>query len=563
MMDDPARSAEEYEEQAKLREDELMALEAILPAAELGRPSRLSSTSTLVWLRVPAVLPGPTTVLVRTHLYSCSPQEVDATLPEKGQRMEVTTLPGIGHLPTLRLLLRLPRGYPYHSAPTIVDIDGDLFGTDGITLSGLSDSAHRAKAAASSRAAASRAVLVRWLKEVLLQQWQAFRGEILYTWYEHLKEGLWQELLSSSHSAAAAGCPITANAATLTFDEHVVEEEETRPFESPLAASLRSHDILSKRRMFEGERFGCGVCLEEKRGGRCWKVSDCGHVFCQDCLTGYLTSMISEGYIRQASACPDPECVKARVAAENKAEADQMKGAASSAGQVGAISRTELLQFVGPQLVNRLEELREKAIASADPTAGYCPRPGCELLVRADPGDIGTSYESMRICKCGFTYCLYCSKAWHGKAPCNLLSSTALIERYQKAGEGSIVRREMEIKYGKANLERMVRNHEEETQNRQYIESNTQKCPCCAVRIEKSMGCNHMTCRSCHTHLCYRCGTRLNPSEPYKHFNTPNTPCFQKLFDVVTGAGGADGRAFLDAGEEDPWGEHYQNVWAV
>lgn len=523
MTDSMECTEEVYEEQARLREDELMALEAILPSTDLGRSSTSgSSTGEEIWLNVPILLPGPTTIAVRSHNIA------------SGSTFE-TRLEGICHLPPLNVLLRLPRGYPTHQAPIVVQIGSDLFNA---TLRNWHHSAgigQEVKKRAAALARSWRLAVLDWLKEALAKQWQDFQGEILYTWYEYMKETLWQDVLTS---VPAMMCPLLQGAsARLAFEEYLIDDPGI-PSESPLATSLKAHDILSKRKEFEGERFGCGICLEEMRGGKCWKIADCGHVFCQGCLSSYLSSMIREGFIRQASSCPDPECVRARVAAENKEAA--IEPSEKSEVHVGTISSTELLSFVGPELVARLEDLRERALASTDPSAGYCPRPGCEKLVRGDAKDIGTMYESMRMCDCGFIYCLYCNKAWHGKAPCNLLSSTALIERYQKAAEGSTTRREMELRYGKANLERMVRNHEEETQNRAYIESNTQKCPCCSVRIEKSMGCNHMTCRSCHTHLCYRCGTRLNPNEPYRHFNTPGAPCFQKLFDVDMGAGPND-----------------------
>lgn len=41
-----------------------------------------------------------------------------------------------------------------------------------------------------------------------------------------------------------------------------------------------------------------------------------------------------------------------------------------------------------------------------------------------------------------------------------------------------------------------------------------------------------MTCAHCNQHFCYRCGLRLDPAQPYKHFNTPGASCFNKLFDV-------------------------------
>jgi hypothetical protein len=554
MTEGRACTDEVYEEQARLREDELMALEAILPSTDLGQsvvlpPASGSLSWSEIWLSVPAILPGPTSIVIRSHYYSSNQQfQLENGLEDEIKcRTETTKLDGICHLPPIRLLIRLPKGYPTHSAPIIAQIVGEMFRPSHRDCQSSFAIEQPAKAGACSIIESWHSKVAEWLREALLKQWQDFQGEILYTWYEYLKESLWQELLGSGSSS---DCPLfSGNSATLTFEESLVDDVGMQS-DSPLATSLKSHDILSKRKEFEGERFGCGICLEEKRGGKCWKIADCAHVFCQDCLSSYLSSMIREGYVRQASACPDPECVKARVIAENKEAAAEHKTDTSTS--VGAISRDELLQFVGPELVARLEDLREKALASTDPSAGYCPRPGCEKLVRGDATDIGTMYESMRMCDCGFTYCLYCNKAWHGKAPCNLLSSTALIERYQKASEGSTTRREMELRYGKANLERMILKHEEETQNREYIESNTQKCPCCSVRIEKSMGCNHMTCRSCHTHLCYRCGTRLNPSEPYRHFNTPGTPCFQKLFDVIAGGGGPpDDWGFLGAREED------------
>ncbi|UZJ51940.1 hypothetical protein CBS101457_001260 [Exobasidium rhododendri] len=544
-------------EQAQLQEDELMALEAILPPSELTLTSDASPSPALVRLVVPAILSGSTRIIVRSHIHSAIEETSGegCSLESKARQSKTVTgatqqdckestnvrvedilLEGITFLPPLRLLIRLPADYPTYSAPEILQIAGEHVSATSINVRSSSKRSRKAQSAASSAAASLRATLIQWLRQALMQLWSS--EEVLFTWHDYLKESLWQDISTMKK------CPFVASPGTLIFEEYVVEEESDfgrKKFESPLATLLRSNDIISKRKEFEGERFGCGICLEEKRGGKCWKVSECGHVFCQECLSGYLSSMIREGYIRQAAACPDPECVKTRVASEKMDDAEHLRGTEKKKSeQVGSITPAELLLFVGPELVKRLSDLRDRALASTDPTAGYCPRPGCEKLVRGNPTDVGTMYESMRECDCGFTYCLYCNKAWHGKSPCNLMSSTALIERYQRAEEGSTIRREMEVKYGKSNLERMVKNHEEEVQNKEYIESHTQRCPCCSVRIEKSMGCNHMTCRSCHTHLCYRCGTRLDPNEPYRHFNTPGTPCYQKLFDVFLGGNGED-----------------------
>lgn len=36
--------------------------------------------------------------------------------------------------------------------------------------------------------------------------------------------------------------------------------------------------------------------------------------------------------------------------------------------------------------------------------------------------------------------------------------------------------------------------------------------------------------RHASTHFCFLCSTRLNPLEPYRHFNTPGKQCYQRLF---------------------------------
>lgn len=57
----------------------------------------------------------------------------------------------------------------------------------------------------------------------------------------------------------------------------------------------------------------------------------------------------------------------------------------------------------------------------------------------------------------------------------------------------------------------------------QYIKKNTKPCPKCKVPIEKSEGCNHLTC-NCGCHFCWICGYSANDSSSiYNHqSNCPN-----------------------------------------
>lgn len=48
--------------------------------------------------------------------------------------------------------------------------------------------------------------------------------------------------------------------------------------------------------------------------------------------------------------------------------------------------------------------------------------------------------------------------------------------------------------------------------------------------LQKSDGCNKMTCSHCGTYFCWLCGTRLNPETPYLHFRNPESKCFNMLY---------------------------------
>jgi len=50
----------------------------------------------------------------------------------------------------------------------------------------------------------------------------------------------------------------------------------------------------------------------------------------------------------------------------------------------------------------------------------------------------------------------------------------------------------LQRRYGKGNLEKLVRQFEEERANREWLEKSTMACPGCGVHTEKSMGCNHV-----------------------------------------------------------------------
>jgi len=67
-----------------------------------------------------------------------------------------------------------------------------------------------------------------------------------------------------------------------------------------------------------------------------------------------------------------------------------------------------------------------------------------------------------------------------------------------KLEEGSKERTVLQHRFGKRNLEKLVRQFEEDRANREWLDKSTMACPGCGVPTEKSMGCNHV----CHSFVC-------------------------------------------------------------
>lgn len=64
--------------------------------------------------------------------------------------------------------------------------------------------------------------------------------------------------------------------------------------------------------------------------------------------------------------------------------------------------------------------------------------------------------------------------------------------KYVRLEKGCEERTMLERRFGKGNLEKLVRKIEEERANREWLDKSTMACPGCGVHTEKSAGCNHV-----------------------------------------------------------------------
>ncbi|KAI1798029.1 hypothetical protein LXA43DRAFT_1106215 [Ganoderma leucocontextum] len=104
----------------------------------------------------------------------------------------------------------------------------------------------------------------------------------------------------------------------------------------------------------------------------------------------------------------------------------------------------------------------------------YCPNPKCSALVQVDEESEDPQAECP---SCDAVICVPCRVVWHDGMNCEEYQDLPLDERSpddQKA-----------LQLAKA--------------------ENWRRCPKCAIIVELTIGCNHITCR-CKTEFCFKCG---------------------------------------------------------
>lgn len=189
-------------------------------------------------------------------------------------------------------------------------------------------------------------------------------------------------------------------------------------------------------------------------------------------------------------------------------------------------------------MVKRYVTMRHKIELENDKSTVYCPRSFCQGAARSkkhrkplitptfvtadeeadeesddelatiDPTKSPNRANLLRVCEdCLFAFCSRCLQSWHGEY--------VLCGPPRNANELSAE--------DKASLE--------------YIKFHTTSCATCAVPAQKTHGCNHMICQRCGTHFCYLCSSWLDVGNPYQHYNTEATACYQRLWELEGGDG--------------------------
>jgi len=167
------------------------------------------------------------------------------------------------------------------------------------------------------------------------------------------------------------------------------------------------------------------------------------HIFCKDCWLGYLTSKINDGIIQMC--CMDSKCKK-------------------------NVSISFIMNIFENNKKTQEKVLKWLLKIFIKNKSNYelCPNPKCKKI--AYNNDISTKIP----CTCGTTFCFTCSNLYHYPASCDV------------------------INFWNTKCDK-------DSENALWLMQNTKNCPKCKISIEKSHGCNHMTCENCKYNFCWLC----------------------------------------------------------
>ncbi|XP_068198603.1 E3 ubiquitin-protein ligase RNF217 [Antennarius striatus] len=189
----------------------------------------------------------------------------------------------------------------------------------------------------------------------------------------------------------------------------------------------------------------CRVCLEGKPIA---PLPCCRKPVCDECLKLYVSSQVR--IAKSDISCPIPEC----------------SGYLEEGLVISHLTNEDLAKYHYFLELSQLD-------------TGTKPCPQCSHFTSLKECNLDRSEHKYKIqCKnCHFLWCFKCHAPWHNGLRC----------REYRKGDKLLRTWASVIEHG---------------------QRNAQKCPQCKIHIQRTEGCDHMTCTQCNTNFCYRCGER-------------------------------------------------------
>ncbi|KAF1376486.1 hypothetical protein PFLUV_G00212000 [Perca fluviatilis] len=189
----------------------------------------------------------------------------------------------------------------------------------------------------------------------------------------------------------------------------------------------------------------CRVCLEEKTIA---PLPCCRKAVCDECLKLYVSSQVrvAKSYI----SCPIPECS-------------------------GFLEEGVVISHLANEDVAKYRYFLE--LSQLDSSTKPCPQCSQFSSLKGNNSNHSEHKYKIQCSNCQFVWCFKCHAPWHNGVRC----------REYRKGDKLLRSWASVIEHG---------------------QRNAQKCPQCKIHIQRTEGCDHMTCTQCNTNFCYRCGER-------------------------------------------------------
>ncbi|KAL4230632.1 E3 ubiquitin-protein ligase rnf14 [Mactra antiquata] len=360
----------------------------------------------------------------------------------------------------------------------------------------------------------------KWLNRVQLTKlcrkldslWEENSGSvILFVWNTFLQDELF-DFLELSNPLELAEIITGTNKTDLDLDVRGIQEISSQ---NELLPVILDYNKQEKMNQFERSSYACKVCFSEKAGTYCTVFYDCNHVYCNDCMSDYFTIQIKDGNVRGLE-CPDDKC-------ESQAHPSQVK------------------KLVSSDLFSKYDQLLFQTSLDTMSDVTFCPRPNCQSPVLMErEANLATC------CVCNFPFCTLCRLVYHGLSPCRLKADGLVKLREEYLNADPRTKLLLEKRYGKVTIQQAL----EESFTNEWLKQHSKQCPSCGAHIQKIDGCNKMTCMKCRCYFCWICNSSLSRGNPYMHYNTSGSPCFNKLFEGVE----------VDEWEDDDDDDWYDNL---
>lgn len=240
---------------------------------------------------------------------------------------------------------------------------------------------------------------------------------------------------------------------------------------SPAGARKVNEEASERNRHASKE---CGICLEVKESSEIFNNMVCSHNFCSDCILQHISSKLKEKSV--PIDCPEPNCSEHLTPQ-----------------QCQAILPLQTHMEWSLVLVEAGIPISERF---------YCPFKDCSALLWNDvpkPSTEGlnsiltseaTGTKETECPECRRLFCAQCLVPWHAGSDCSERESLSSSEKEKD-----------DIMFDKLAKEKLWKH-----------------CTRCRHIVEKTSGCDHITCR-CGYEFCYVCGSE------WKGRENPEIPC--------------------------------------